>query len=197
MTKNIEIEFKNIVSKSDFDLISQYFSIKKDQFFTQVNHYFDTLDFSLKQARSALRIRELSHNYEFTLKKPAKPGLLEINQILSKQEACLLRSQGKIPNGEVKNELTKMGINIEEIKYFGSLTTYRAEINYKDGLLVFDHSLYLDKEDFEIEYEVNDWSEGKIIFEHLMNELNIPISSSDNKVARFYSAKKDQHHKSY
>ncbi|CAM4058466.1 CYTH domain-containing protein [Lederbergia lenta] len=190
MTKNIEIEFKNIVSETDFHLITQTFQIKNDQFFTQTNHYFDTSDFSLKQAGAALRVRELPLSFEFTLKMPAKIGLLEVNQNLSNEEASLLRTSSQIPNGEVMIELIKMNINMEDIQYFGSLTTNRAEIKYKDGLLVFDHSFYLNKEDFEIEYEVADWSKGKINFEQLMSELNIPILSADNKIERFYSAKK-------
>lgn len=82
-----------------------------------------------------------------------------------------------------------MDLAIEEIKLFGSLTTHRAELEYKHGLLVFDHSLYLGKEDFEIEYEVSDWEEGKRIFDQLMQTLNIPIKSTDNKISRLYKVK--------
>ncbi|MEK3887394.1 CYTH domain-containing protein [Bacillus sp. FSL K6-3431] len=192
MTKHIEIEFKNIVSQTNFYKIMETFQIKKEHFFTQTNHYFDTFDFSIQNASAALRVRELPVGFEFTLKKPANIGLLEVNQNISKEDVLLLKTNAQIPDGEVKDELIRMNITMDNIHYFGSLTTNRAEINYKDGLLVFDHSFYLNKEDFELEYEVTDWAKGKVTFEQLMRELNIPFRSADNKIARFYSAKKQE-----
>lgn len=54
MTQEIEIEFKNIVTEEEFNTLCKSFSI--EVFTKQVNHYFETPDFSLK-AGSALRIR--------------------------------------------------------------------------------------------------------------------------------------------
>ncbi|MFK4998162.1 CYTH domain-containing protein [Bacillus sp. N9] len=68
MTRQIEIEFKNSVSKDNFQQCLHYFCIKDADFFTQTNHYFDTADFTLKQQAAALRIREVEDQYEFTLK---------------------------------------------------------------------------------------------------------------------------------
>ena len=47
MTQEIEIEFKNIVTKEEFDTLCKSFSI--EAFTKQVNHYFETPDFSLKE----------------------------------------------------------------------------------------------------------------------------------------------------
>ena len=47
MTQEIEIEFKNIVTKEEFDTLCKSFSI--EAFTKQVNHYFETPDFSLKK----------------------------------------------------------------------------------------------------------------------------------------------------
>ncbi len=74
MTQEIEIEFKNIVTKEEFDTLCKSFSI--EAFTKQVNHYFETPDFSLKEAGSALRIRHKGATYTLTLKQPAEIGLL-------------------------------------------------------------------------------------------------------------------------
>lgn len=57
-----------------------------------------------------------------------------------------------------------------------------------NGLLVFDISSYLNVTDYEIEYEVTDYHQGKKNFQLLMNQLNIPIRKTDNKIVRFYKA---------
>ena len=98
-------------------------------------------------------------------------------------------NSGKIVDGEVKEIITKMIEDADTLQYFGSLTTNRAEFNYKDGLLVLDHSDYLNTEDYEIEYEVPDEAEGFKVFSELLSELKIPVRSTDNKIKRFYSKK--------
>ena len=49
MTQEIEIEFKNLLTKSEFLKLSEALCMKEHDFKQQVNHYFDTKDFSLKQ----------------------------------------------------------------------------------------------------------------------------------------------------
>lgn len=49
MTQEIEIEFKNLLTKSEFQKLSEALGMKKHDFKRQINHYFDTKDFSLKQ----------------------------------------------------------------------------------------------------------------------------------------------------
>lgn len=189
VSQNIEIEFKNMLSREEFLLLKRHFNISEDQFRKQVNHYFDTAAFTLKDHGSALRIREKENKFELTLKQPAQTGLLETNQQLSAKEAESALSTGKIPDGEVKNAVLKMLVNTDSLQYFGSLTTVRAELEYNTGLLVLDHSYYLNKEDFELEYEVTDEKEGYEIYSSLLQQLNIPVRPTDNKIKRFYATK--------
>ena len=49
-----------------------------------------------------------------------------------------------------------------------------------------DKSFYLNKEDFEVEYEVTDPKAYKHIT-RLLTSLNIPIRKTENKVQRFYN----------
>ncbi len=85
-----------------------------------------------------------------------------------------------------------MSVPFLDVEYFGSLITNRAEIPYKNGLLVFDHSYYLNTEDFELEYEVHDYQLGQQIFVELLNQYNIPQRTTENKISRFYQLKQNQ-----
>ena len=192
LSRELEIEFKNIVCRNAFLDLLERFRIQKGEFHEQTNHYFDTDSFDIKNSGAALRIRTREGHYELTLKKAVPDGLLEITQLLHDREAKEMLGKGIVPDGEVREELSAMGIPLEEVSLFGSLTTNRAEIAYKGGLLVFDHSHYLGGEDYEIEYEVKDREGGEKIFKELLEELNIPVQTADSKIRRFYKAKKRQ-----
>lgn len=189
MSQNIEIEFKNMLTNEEFIRLKKYFNIDQTKIKKQVNHYFDTPSFSLKAHGSALRIREKSTQFEMTLKQPAEQGLLETNQLLHAEQAENILKTGKILEGEVKDAITKLIEDADSLQYFGSLTTDRAEFEYKGGLLVLDHSYYLNTEDYELEYEVTDETEGFKIFSELLDELKIPVRTTDNKIKRFYAKK--------
>ncbi|MBV6532351.1 CYTH domain-containing protein, partial [Ursidibacter maritimus] len=68
----------------------------------------------------------------------------------------------------------------------GALKTVRYEKILEDGLLVLDHSLYLGKEDFELEFEVKDYDKGKQAFETLLNQFQLIHIEPKNKVRRFF-----------
>lgn len=190
MTQEIEIEYKNIVTKSDFKKLLNAFSIEEAQFKKQINHYFDTKDFQLKKHHSALRIREKNNQYTLTLKQPNQIGLLETHQLLSTEEAVGALKGEPLPTGEIFNQVSKsFDINLLDCQLLGTLSTKRAEIPYFGGTLVFDHSYYLGVEDFEIEYEVTDEQQGKIYFKNLMSQYEIPLLKTENKIKRFFLRK--------
>jgi uncharacterized protein YjbK len=189
LSQNIEIEFKNMLNKEEYEQLIRFFSIKENEFFTQVNHYFDTANFALKEQGTALRIRQKENKYEMTLKQPIQNGLLETNQILSSEEASISFSQGKLPSGMIQDLVSKMGISFTSIGYFGSLKTKRVEFNYENGLFVLDHSYYLNKEDYEVEYEVENFEIGKQLFHQLLSRHGIPKRETANKIQRFYQQK--------
>jgi uncharacterized protein YjbK len=189
MRQELEIEFKNILTKTEFDRMIKHFNITEEQFEVQENHYFDTPNFSLKEKGSALRVREKNGKFTLTLKQPSERGLLESHQILSKVEAeALLNGSGRIC-GEITNIIEELGVPIQDIQYFGTLKTKRAEISYQDGILVFDQSFYLNKEDYEVEYEVKDEQSGWNIFLELLQSFDIPKRNTENKIKRFYIEK--------
>ena len=189
MAQNIEIEFKNLITKLEFERLIKHFGLNETDFFTQENHYFDTPDFALKAQSSALRIRKKEEEYELTLKQPYQDALLETNEILDEATAEMMFKTGKITNLTIKKLIEDMEINPDEIQYFGSLTTKRAEIEYEKGLVVIDNSFYLNIEDFELEYEVSDRKDGQNKFLTLLKQLGIPIRKTENKIKRFYNIK--------
>lgn len=189
MSQNIEIEFKNLLTETEFTLLKDYLNMDESQFFKQENHYFDTVQFALKEHGCALRVREKDGQYELTLKEPHSEGLLETNQSLSSKEVKTMLEKHIIIDGPVKDRLRQFHIPLGEMTYFGSLTTKRAEKEYEGGLIVLDYSTYLNHFDYEVEYEVTDFQLGKEVFEKLLTQLKIPIRKTENKIRRFYNAK--------
>lgn len=192
MSQNIEIEFKNLLTETEFTLLKNYLNIDESMFVKQINHYIDTEQFLLKEKGCALRVREKNGHYELTLKQPHSEGLLETNQKLNNVEAKRLLENQWLLEGPVKNSLYQLHIPIEELSYFGSLTTERAEKEFEGGLIVLDYSSYLNHHDYEVEYEVNEYQLGKEIFARLLNDINIPIRQTENKVRRFYNKKRQK-----
>ncbi len=189
MEKNIEIEFKNILTKAEYLELLNHFQVKETELFKQENHYFDTKNFELKERSSALRIRKKQSGYELTLKQPCDDGLLETNKQLTAEAGEEMIQTGKINDPQFASILEEMGIAPESIVYFGSLSTIRAEKETGNGLLVFDHSFYLNIEDYELEYEVSDRKEGQVYFQELLHSFQIPLRETKNKVRRFYEQK--------
>ncbi|WHY68377.1 CYTH domain-containing protein [Neobacillus sp. SuZ13] len=192
MTQNIEIEFKNILTKNEYEHLLKFFKVDTNQIFKQENHYFDTPNFSLKSKETALRIRKKGLNFEMTLKQPADVGLLETNQTISEAEAQLAFRFGKLPIGIIQRLIEESEIPFSTLEYFGSLITERVEFEYQKGLLVLDHSIYLDTEDYELEYEVKNYQNGEKIFIELLEQFKIPARLTENKIRRFYNRKYQQ-----
>lgn len=189
MLQNVEIEFKNLLCKKEYELLLDYFSIQPNDIFTQENHYFDTSDFLLKQNHAALRIRQKGTQWELTLKQPHKEGLLETNEILSPQAAELAISENNLPTGHVQKLIDRMGVPFTKLEYFGSLVTKRTEVKREGGLFVLDFNSYLNKNDYELECEVDNYLHGRILFEEFLADHGIPKRHTKNKVQRFYERK--------
>ncbi|WP_421384209.1 CYTH domain-containing protein [Bacillus salacetis] len=190
MPKEIEIEFKNMLTQEEFQQIKSHLSLKENDFALQKNHYFDTPYNELQKQQCALRIREKNGHFELTLKQPAEEGLLETNQSVNEVETSKMIEQGMIPSGEVAEALKSLEIQPEKLVHFGTLSTSRAETVFKDGLMVLDYSFYINNEDYELEYEVKDRESGEKIFFDFLASMNIPIRPADNKIKRFLKAAK-------
>ncbi|MEK3764767.1 CYTH domain-containing protein [Solibacillus sp. FSL K6-4121] len=193
MTQHIEIEFKNILTKTQYEDLLQAFSIQPEQIIRQVNHYFDTSGNHLKQLQSALRIREYGETIECTLKeKTSEHQHLETTDYITREQADQMLAGKRITLPTVNDRLALFDIPMNTLQCYGSLTTDRVEIPYEGGLLVFDHSFYLHCDDYEVEYETNDEKIGKIIFSSFLAKHSIEPQPAQKKIVRFMMALNNQ-----
>lgn len=190
MTKELEIEFKNMLTEEEYLKLMAHFGCTVNDAHTQINHYFDTADYRLRNKRSALRVRQKGNLYECTLKTPAENGYYEITDELQPQQVSEIFDRRSFPDLEVAEAMQAIGMEMDQLELLGSLTTHRIEFPYQSGLLVLDRSVYHGTEDFEVEYEVHDFEAGKRRFEAFLTDFEIPKRSADKKIARFMDAAK-------
>ncbi|MEW4192347.1 CYTH domain-containing protein [Bacillus altitudinis] len=186
MAQEIEIELKQLLMKEEFEQLKEYFQLKDEDFHTQTNYYFDTPQFDIKSKFAALRMREKGGQWVLTLKEPHEIGLLETHQTIDPPASL---EHFHLLEGEVADRLVHLHIQKDQIVYFGSLETSRAEKMIKEGLIVLDHSRYLTVEDYELEFEVSDLDIGQAAFTALLQQFQIPPRHTKNKVVRFYEEK--------
>ena len=181
--EELEIEYKTLLSRQDFDRIKTRFF--QEPAVSQTNHYIDTPDFALKNQQMGLRIRTFAEKAELTLKVLQTIGNQEYTQVLPLADATQLLTHFRLPDGSAKTQLLARGINLTQLRVFGSLTTLRREIKTKIGLLALDENHYANTIDYELELEVTDANQGKEDFEHFLTINQIPFQYAPNKIARF------------
>ncbi|UOQ86504.1 CYTH domain-containing protein [Gracilibacillus salinarum] len=188
MTQEIEIEFKNMLTESEYEQLLNYYSAEKLSPIRQRNHYFETKDFHLKQNHAALRIREKNNTYQLTLKQPNPngAGLLETHCTITEQEADNWMDENIIPKQDITDALNQMNIDIQELKYGGMLETKRIEFTLNACTIVLDKSNYNGHTDYELELEASDETHGNQVFEKLLAAHQIPKRQTANKIERFY-----------
>ena len=189
MSQEIEIEFKNNLTKKQYEELLSSFHIADEMILRQTNHYFDTPTWHLKNQASGLRIRETKEKIVCTLKeKTSKHTHLETTDVLTKEQADSMLNGNAFLAPTVKEKLIQIKVPIDQLAVFGTLTTDRVEVPYMGGTLVFDHSFYLNRDDYEVEYEANDEKIGAQIFEDFLKKFNIEKQIADKKIARFMRA---------
>jgi len=166
MQTNIEIEFKTRIKKELYNSLIDEFNLSYNVF-RQVNHYFDNDNLDLMKQKIVLRIRQKKENFfKITLKSQKEKKAFESHIIIDKYQA-----QNMLKNGfNISKFFPEYDL---EVKFIASLENYRAKMNYEEGVLFLDKCLYGSKEDYEIEYEVNDYEQGKKSFDRLLQKYNI------------------------
>ncbi len=169
MNKNIEIEYKLLLKKEEYEILKPLF---KTQGYEQTNYYFDTKDEKLRKARVTLRVRLKDGQYEFTLKRSGTIGIDEFNENISKNDfECL--THGKEIKSEILTLLKDYQVSVYELCQIYSLKTYRQDLSYKNGLLSLDKSEYLGVTDYEIEYEVTNTKNAINDFNDFLSVANV------------------------
>ncbi|GAA0455118.1 CYTH domain-containing protein [Alkalibacillus silvisoli] len=189
--QEIEIEFKNLLTKEEYDALVEHYINDYTIAKNQTNYYFETADFQLKHKHAALRVREKGGHYIATLKQPVEDGLLETHDSISETQFNeWYKNLIDLPPN-IKKQLDEIGINGNELEYKGTLQTIRYEQQYDNCLIVLDHSTYNGREDYELELEVSNYEQGKQLFEKILNRFKIKQRATSNKIARFLGTVKN------
>ncbi|MCQ3034922.1 MAG: CYTH domain-containing protein [Bacilli bacterium] len=152
MVNNLECEIKALVTESEFETLMERY-LSKGEIREQDNIYFGDTKGVFKALKYGMRIRSKANNDKLTLKIPQENGLLEINQIISKEEINLILAGNFLPNGDVKDALLKVNVLPSDIEVIGRLHTTRLLVMDKDFELCLDKNTYNDTVDYEIEVE--------------------------------------------
>lgn len=164
MNLHFEKEFKILLNKEQFiTLLNEY---PQAEFKKQVNTYYDTKDFYIRNHIGAMRIREINHHFIFTLKHRYQDGVQEYEVNVSKNSPAVFETE------EISSLLKSLHIN-QPIIEIASLTTYRALIPLTDAELCFDYSEYNGTCDFEIEYEYLRPHDGLSVFNEILAIVNV------------------------
>ncbi|WP_114569849.1 CYTH domain-containing protein [Exiguobacterium flavidum] len=183
----MEIEFKNLLSAEEYDRLLDSYADGSDIVW-QANDYFDTPSFEIRAKGAALRVREKKDGLVLTLKEPSGDGLLETHVTLSSSEAEDLFKYGLIHSVAMNAQLKRFGLT-EPLEHLGRLETERFEKQLADGLLVLDKSHYLGVTDYELEFETTDFKRGEAAFHVLLEQNNIEVRKTKNKIVRFMERK--------
>lgn len=190
LSKEIEIEFKSMLTHTEYEALLRYYHVAEDQFVTQTNTYFDTVDFRLKQEGMGLRIRSFASAAEATLKVPQSVGLLEITDSLTITDAeeAISTKQFSAKATEVLTRLHTLSIQSSDLHMIGKLITKRSEFMIPEGKLALDESWYSGHHDFELELEVPDSTYGEAEFSQLLTRLGLTYRKTKNKIERAVNA---------
>ena len=143
--------FRTLLTKDEYVQLCEKYYDKKGNM--QVNYYFDTPRFTLKASDIGLRVRK-REKYELTLKRKKGYVNQEINNIISPEDFKNLLSSGIIPDPEIAGELEDI-LKEQLLENYMSLSTFRISVPLKSGKIAIDKCVYVDKKDYELEFETN------------------------------------------
>ncbi len=177
---NLEIEFKQLLNKKQYNQMLQDFSDYNQSTYYQTNYYLTHPN--LDSRRISLRVREKGDQFELTLKMPQKVGLMETNIDITAEQF------DRIKEGEfLENEIfaTLRHLEVDELATDLYLTTRRSDMHIPEGLLSLDANEYLGRTDYEVELEVEDYEKGLEFFVTLMKKYDIDYQANcDSKIKR-------------
>lgn len=174
MDKNIEIEYKLLISKEKYEEIKVHLHGSS---YEQTNFYFDTKDEQLRQKRIMLRVRLKDGQYEFTLKRFENNQLDEYNEEITEECFNKLSNQEKV-NCQILTLLEEYNITGADLIQIYSLKTTRIDSPYINGTLSLDLSEYLGTTDYELEYEVTSADNAVENFNNFLKKFGLKYTTN-------------------
>lgn len=180
MEENLEIEFKILITKNIYEQIISDYKITSS--YQQTNYYL--MHPILSKLKYTLRIRQKNNQYELTLKQPQIRGNLETNLIIDKKTKDKIIKHELITN-EIFDLLKPYQLDSTMFITDHFLTTTRNEINTEYGLICIDYNQYNDLEDYELEYEITNYTLGKQYFLDFIKKYNLTYNTNcSSKITR-------------
>ena len=188
----VEREFKNLLTKSQYHSILEDFKPLLTKEITQTNSYYDW-DGILQSHKMALRIRIVEGKSigEITLKIPQSS--LEVLEFTHEMPVEILHQYNEqkefsLPLS-IKEALESNGVFIEKVEQTVLLTTHRFEGPLSNNeWLVLDESYYNGKMDYEMEMEVQNLSLGEEVFLKILQKYQIQREQAESKLKRALSS---------
>ena len=189
----IEKEFKNLLTKEQYEAIAGDYQSVFTKDITQTNSYYD-YEGLLQQHKMALRIRivEGKETGEITLKIPQSSlEVLEYTEVLPVDilNAYNHDKQFTLPTSLLE-ALENKGITLQTVNQTALLTTHRLEGALSENeWLVLDESHYNGKVDFEMEMEVRSLELGEPVFLGILEKYKIERRQAESKIKRALSTR--------
>ena len=189
----IEKEFKNLLTKAQYEAIADDYQSVFTKDITQTNSYYD-YEGLLQQYKMALRIRivEGKETGEITLKIPQSSlEVLEYTEVLPVDilNAYNHDKQFALPTS-LQETLENKGITLQTVNQTALLTTHRLEGALSENeWLVLDESHYNGKVDYETETEVRSLELGEPVFLGILETYQIERRQAESKIKRALSTR--------
>ena len=155
--KEKELEERVLINKKQFLEIQKYIqeNYPNTPVVLQKNRYLMDSAFSLKNKKNVLRIRSFPslNKRELTYKVKGDDGDIEFNQSLTYYWYSQIIRYSSLPDGEVKDELLKAGVNIGSLRTMCELVTNRQEVKLDKYTIVLDVNSYNGITDYDLEIE--------------------------------------------
>lgn len=184
MNTNIEKEYKVMLNKDQFNkLTSKYNGLV---FKKQINTYYDNAQMDIQNIHGAMRIREISNSYLFTMKLLKADDLYEFECVVDRNDNSVFDEP------EIKKLLDEYHI-IGPFQQITSLTTFRAMLCNELAEICFDENHYNGIVDYEIEYEYKCDHDGLSIFQKILNPIGITYKENcPSKIKRAFDSIKQR-----
>ena len=187
MASNIEIEFKSMLTETEFQQLLAHFDLVHTQPIIQTNTYYDTATQTLKNNRVALRLRNFDTRSEWTIKQAnTTHESVEMNQPNPKAytQPPQTISEQDIHDAHLLNILKLLNISLSQLQPICTLQTSRWVKLTDFGEFCLDQTTYYNETDYEIELETHDLEQAQSAFQTLLDTHNIPYRHADKKIAR-------------
>ena len=189
----IEKEFKNLLTKKQYEAIKGDYQSVFTKDVTQTNSYYD-YEGLLQEHKMALRIRivEGKETGEITLKIPQSSlEVLEYTEVLPVDilNAYNHDKQFTLPT-PLQEALENKGVTLQTVNQTALLTTHRLEGALSENeWLVLDESHYNGKVDYEMEMEVRSLELGEPVFLGILETYQIERRQAESKIKRALSTR--------